>query len=42
MQRLFQLAAWSIAIVTVILSVVPASYRPTTAVSHGLEHVLFF
>lgn len=37
-----RIAAWTLATVIVILSVVPASLRPQTEVPHALEHFSIF
>ena len=42
MQRVFQIAAWSLAFLIALLSVVPPSYRPVTAASHNLEHLAIY
>jgi VanZ family protein len=42
MQRIFQAAAWLLAGTIVVLSLSPASVRPTTGVAHGFEHFLVF
>ena len=42
MQRLFQIAAWLLALTIVVLSVSPASVRPVTGAGQGLEHLLIF
>src|SRR5262245_65259632 len=42
MQRLFQVAAWSLSAAIVFLSLSPASARPVTAVGHNYEHLLIF
>ena len=38
----FQLAAWLLATIIVILSLVPPSGRPTTGAPHNLEHFFIF
>jgi VanZ family protein len=42
MQRLFQFAAWLLALAIVILSLSPPSTRPVTGAGHNLEHLLIF
>jgi VanZ family protein len=42
MQRIFQAAAWLLAGIIVVLSLSPASVRPTTGAQHDLEHLLIF
>ena len=42
MQRIFQAAAWLLAGIIVVLSLSPASVRPTTGAPHDLEHLLIF
>ena len=42
MQRIFQAAAWLLAGIIVVLSLGPASVRPTTGAPHDLEHLLIF
>jgi VanZ family protein len=42
MQRIFQAAAWLLAGTIVVLSLSPASVRPTTGAAHDLEHLLIF
>jgi VanZ family protein len=42
LRSLCQLAAWFIAVIIVALHVVPATYRPVTAVSHNFEHLAIF
>ncbi len=42
MQRVFQAAAWLLALAIVVLSLTPPSYRPTTGTSHSLEHLSIF
>jgi VanZ family protein len=42
MQRIFQIAAWLLALTIVILSLGPPSFRPTTGAPHNVEHLLIF
>ena len=42
MQRAFEGAGWLLIFITVALSVVPPSYRPTTAASHNFEHAAIY
>src|SRR5262249_46489408 len=42
MQRIFQAVAWLLAGIIVVLSLSPASVRPTTGAPHDLEHLLIF
>lgn len=42
MRTLCRVAAWGIALIIVGLHIVPATYRPVTAVSHNFEHLLIF
>ena len=42
MQKLFQVAAWLLALAIIVLSLGPPSIRPMTAAGHGLEHLLMF
>jgi VanZ family protein len=42
MQRLFQVAAWLLALTIVSLSLGPSSTRPVTGAGHNLEHLLIF
>ena len=39
MQRIFQAVAWLLAGIIVVLSLSPASVRPTTGAQHDLEHL---
>jgi len=41
-QRLFQVAAWLLALAIVVLSLGPPSTRPVTGGGHNLEHLLTF
>jgi VanZ family protein len=40
--KIARIAAWSLAISIVVLSVVPADLRPETGVPHGLEHFAIY
>lgn len=40
--RAFRAAAWLMAFVIVLLSIVPAGLRPVTAAPHAVEHALIF
>jgi len=42
MQRLFQVAAWLLALAIVVLSLGPSSTRLVTGAGHNLEHLLIF
>jgi VanZ family protein len=42
MQRVFQFAAWILAFLIVLLSLVPPWLRPVTDLPHDLEHLLIF
>jgi len=42
MQRIFQAAAWLLAGTIVVLSMSPATVRPTTGTAPGLEHLMIF
>ena len=42
MRRIFQAAAWLLALAIVVLSLSPPSMRPTTGGGHDFEHVLIF
>jgi VanZ family protein len=42
MQRTFQITAWTLAAGITALSLVPPTYRPTTAASHNFEHLVIF
>jgi len=42
MQRICRFVGWTLAFAIFVLSVVPPSGRPTTGVSHNLEHLLIF
>ena len=42
MQTISQAAAWLLAGTIIVLSLSPASGRPTTGVQHDLEHLLIF
>lgn len=39
MQRLFQVAAWLLALAIVVLSLSPPSYRPVTGAGQSFEHL---
>ena len=41
-QKLFQVAAWLLALAIIMLSLGPPSTRPVTGAGHGLEHLLMF
>jgi VanZ family protein len=41
-QKVWQVAAWLLAIAIVVLSVVPPSHRPITDTSHNVEHFAIF
>jgi VanZ like family len=42
MQRIFQVAAWLLALAIVVLSLGPPSTRPVTGAGHDVEHLLAF
>jgi VanZ family protein len=42
MRRLFQIAAWLLLMVIVVLSVVPPTDRPITPAPHNIEHLGIF
>jgi len=42
MQRICRFVGWILAFAILVLSVVPPSGRPTTGVSHNMEHLLIF
>jgi VanZ family protein len=42
MQRIFAAIAWLLLLLIVVLSFVPADYRPITPIPHGLEHAAIF
>ena len=42
MQKLFQVAAWLLALAIIVLSLGPPSIRPITGAGHSLEHLLIF
>ncbi len=42
MQRIFQIAAWFLALLIILLSLVPPLLRPITGFPHNLEHLLIF
>src|ERR1700733_8102459 len=42
MRRLFQIAAWVLLMVIVVLSVVPPTNRPITPAPHNIEHLGIF
>jgi hypothetical protein len=41
-QRLFQVAAWLLALAIIVLSLGPPSTRPVTGAGHNFEHLLIF
>ena len=41
-QKVWQVAAWLLAIAIVVLSLVPPSHRPITDASHNVEHFAIF
>jgi VanZ family protein len=41
-RRLFQVAAWSLLLAIIVLSVVPSYYRPVTSAPHYVEHAAIF
>jgi VanZ family protein len=41
-QRVFATAAWFLALLIILLSLVPPSLRPVTALPHNVEHFLIF
>ena len=42
MRRLFRVAAWLLLLAIVVLSVVPADFRPVTPAPHNVEHLVIF
>ena len=42
MRRIFQAAAWLLAVVIVVLSLSPPALRPQTGAGHNFEHVAIF
>jgi VanZ family protein len=42
LRKFVQLAAWLLLSIIIVLSIVPPAARPTTALSHGIEHAVIF
>ena len=42
LEKLFRLASWSLAVIILALSIVPATVRPVTGTGQNFEHVLAF
>jgi VanZ family protein len=42
MERIFQVAAWLLALAIVVLSLSPPSVRPITDAAHDVEHLIIF
>ena len=42
MQKFWQLAGWTLAVIIAALSLVPGTIRPVTGVAHDFEHLLIF